>query len=309
MSVHYERISESWVSQPPNPIGVVEFYGGEGFGLFPTTSYAYFLESLYAAGYAVIAVPVDFGSDHYRIAYRLLVERDQVNAYLPQLRGLPHFWVGHSVGCKFIGLLEALTEGETNTFKLPSGYEDLPPIRGILDEPSLLMAPDISDTSAAIPVPFIANLLNAVGLGIRPTRVQTQQLIENDDLFNLTAIVSFANDTIAGNAAGDPAKSDVAWFIQTLSQRQDGFLLHQEIPGKHMEPSGIECDGSLYRLDLPEIIDREALPRPLEPLVLQFLQELGARRQRGLQSRSGQLLSTGKAAILQPSTVGATTSA
>ncbi|MCG8352494.1 MAG: DUF1350 family protein [Chloroflexales bacterium] len=280
MPLRYTLISQSWVAQHPQPIGVVEFYGGEFFGLLPTTSYDFLLQSLFAAGYTIIAVPIQLGFDHYRIAYTLVEERDRVRDALPNLTGVPHFWVGHSVGCKFIALLEAFTDPATNTLILPStsAAATLATRRGILDEPSLLMAPSIADTEHAVRVPILPQILDKLGLGVEPTKQQTQALIEQRDLFNLTALISFRDDTVAGNQSGSPEESDVAWFLEALRAGQNNILLHEEIEGDHLAPLGVQVGDSVYLFSMRTLLRREPVPRPLELLIIRFLAELDQRR-------------------------------
>jgi hypothetical protein len=61
----------------------------------------------------------------------------------------------------------------------------------IWHQPSQLLAPDISDTTSAVPVTALAHLLDGLGLGVQPTRSQTLALIDRSNLFNLTAMISF----------------------------------------------------------------------------------------------------------------------
>jgi hypothetical protein len=277
MELDYERISRSLVARHSNPIGVVEFYGGQFFGQLPTTCYDYFLGSLFNAGYTIIAVPFTFGFDHTAIAEVLLVERDTVRERLPELADVPHCWVGHSLGCKFIALLEAYTEPRSGKF-LPPGHTLATARRGILNEPSLLLAPDIGDTDSAVPVPIVPQILDALGLGVRPTRAETQHLIATNELFGLTALISFERDRIAGNAAAPPEVSDVAWFIATLSARLGAKLLHEELPGGHLVPLGIRLNDVVLEVD-PQIGCPPAEPpAALEATAVRFLAELQQRR-------------------------------
>ncbi|GAB4203409.1 MAG: DUF1350 family protein [Roseiflexaceae bacterium] len=271
---HYTRVSQSWVAQQPGSIGVVEFYGGEFFGLWPATWYQSLLQTFFDAGYTIIAVPVQIGFNHAKIARHLLLERDNVRTALPQLDGLPHCWAGHSIGCKIIALLEAGTQPD-NRFALP-GLPPEPGLRGILDEPSLLFTPSFADTSQAIPIPWLARLINRLGFGARPDKRQTQHLIQQGDLFNLTGLISFVGDTIAGNAEGNPATSDVAWLLQTLEARQGERLLHTELLGKHMQPSGFRLGRHVVVPSFPDFW--QALPRQVEQTGVQMLGELLARR-------------------------------
>lgn len=284
MEPHYERISRSLVARHPNPIGVVEFYGGQFFGQLPATSYDYFLGMLFRVGYTIIAVPFTFGFNHTAIAEVLLVERDRVRERLPELANLPHFWVGHSLGCKFIALLEAYTEPVSGKF-LPPGRAMATALRGILDEPSLLMAPDIGDTDSALPVPILPQLLDVFGLGVRPTRAETQHLIATNQLFNLTALISFARDRVAGNASEPPEVSDVAWFLQALDERPGGRLLHEELPGGHLVPFGIRFGDTVLELDPQFGFVPAEPPAELEAAAVRLLAALTERRTLGIQRR------------------------
>ncbi len=284
MEPHYERISQSLVARHSRPLGVVEFYGGQFFGQFPVTSYNYLLGALFRAGYAIIAVPFRFGFNHTEIAEGLLIERDQVRARLPELEAVPHFWVGHSLGCKYIALLEAYTDAPSGKF-LPPGRSLATARRGILDEPSLLMAPNIGDTSTALPVPLLPQLLDGLGRGVRPTRAETRRLIAEDDLFNLTALISFADDSIAGNASQPPAQSDVAWFLQTLAAHPGDMLLHEELAGGHLVPVGLQVADVVLEVDPQPGLWPAEPPAELEQSAVRLLAELDKRRASVVQRR------------------------
>jgi hypothetical protein len=270
----YQRISHSWVARYPGARGVVAFYGGEFFGRFPTFFYGYFLNCLYNAGYTLIVVPVQSGLDHARIAVLLLEERDAVRAALPELNRLPHFWVGHSVGGEIIALLEAWTDPTTNRFRppgLPLSVEHC----GVRDEMALLMAPDIADTAQAIPIPPLAWLLDWLGLGVKPTKPQMKRVISTQDLHTPTALISFHDDTVAGNESESPAVSDVAWFIQTYNAPHPELFLHQEMAGGHLEPIAFYIGRWVFQFSLRHCNITSDLPRPLEPLAIEYLRQLG----------------------------------
>ena len=152
----------------------------------------------------------------------------------------------------------------------------------ILNQTSLLVAPDISDTQSAIPVPAIANLLDRIGWGVKPSRKQTQCLIERSQLFNLTASISFDTDTLAGNET-DKFKSakirkfsDVLWLIYQLKQRKLP-ILHQELPGKHLEPLGVRIGDYLVDLNPFDKFIEALQDRKLERCALQFIDKLNQR--------------------------------
>jgi len=253
MSTHFQPIAHSWVAKHQNPIGVVEFIGGALYGTLPSLTYSHFLSCLYDAGYTVIAVPFPMGLNHAAIAERLLAERDSIRAELAYPPEIPHLWVGHSLGCKYIALLEA--KGK------------------IMNQPSLLMAPDISDTCDALPIPALADLLDRYHFGVTPTRRDTQRLICDSRLFNLTALISFQQDTIAGNKDDTHNCSDVAWLIQELQNRQGAYFPWAEIPGGHREPIGIRLENVVLNPNLQQLLDPIAL-RQLEPLAIDFLSKL-----------------------------------
>ncbi len=230
----FRCISGAYVAENPEQRGVIEFYGGAFFELLPQVSYEYLLQGLFDLGYTIIAAPFQFSLDHMHVALNLVEIRDNIQNALglpPSCREFPHFWLGHSVGCKIISLLEVLTN-------VPKGD-------GIANEPSVLMAPDIADTSGTVPWPFW-KILDAIGKGVSPTKAQTKTLIEvRTDLFTLCGIVSFADDDIAGNVAGTLPKngdSDVKWFVDELRKRDDArrrdLFLNRELPGGHLAPIG-----------------------------------------------------------------------
>ena len=285
MKPHYRRISESWVAEPKNPVGVVEFYGGEGFGIYPQKTYAHFLQQLFAANYTIIAVPFQMGLNHARIAQHLLLERNCIRGYLGYTEDdPPHFWVGHSIGCKIIALLEGGTESRPKgLWKPPQSYTaKLPPmeIRGIYDEPSLLLAPANPGTAQSVRLPIVPDLLDDLGLGVQPPRKELVHLVEDNDLFGLTAVISFKNDMAAGNMS--LPCSTVEWLVRTLKQKHPDSFFHQELPGGHLEPNAVQvAPGTLL---VPKITGPLIVPtfrstsRPLEPTALAFLQKLGERR-------------------------------
>ncbi|MBW4698734.1 MAG: DUF1350 family protein [Aphanocapsa lilacina HA4352-LM1] len=246
----------SWIAEHPAPRGVIEFIGGALLGNAPIISYDYFLCSLYDAGYTVIAIGFRFGLNHQKVAEQLLVEQNQiVNSLAEKQRRVPRFWVGHSLGCKYLLLLES------------SGK--------IMDQPSLLIAPDISDTAEAVPLPWLADLLDACGVGVTPTREQIERLLKNSTLFNLTSLISFTDDTIAGNQHSPPQQSDVALFVLELGDRA---LIKGELPGGHFEINGLRARSGddIYLIDIDPrdgFLEKQA-GRELEPLALDFLAQL-----------------------------------
>lgn len=275
----YQRISKSLVAAHPNPRGVVQFYGGQLFGSLPATSYDYFLATLYNARYSLIVTPFEFSSQHCDVATKLLNERN--NVYLdPRFRDHPdvtHFWIAHSLGCKFIALLEAFTDPDTNEYKPCGNLQPVAPI-GILDQPSLFLAPDIGDTDSAIPVPILAQILDRLGLGIVPKREQMLEYFRTDTLFNLFALISFKDDNVAGNP--DKPSSDVADILKALKEKHTLDPLLRELKGGHMVPFGVQLQDVVFEID-PKVGFVPARPlAELEQAVLDLLESLEQRKQK-----------------------------
>ncbi|MFH7245518.1 MAG: DUF1350 family protein [Spirulina sp.] len=278
-SASFQPVSFSWVALHPQPKGIIQFIGGALFGSFPTLSYRHLLQVLYQEGYTVVAIPFRFSFRHWSIALDLLEEQRRLQRYLPELarqagyddhpyrQNDRYLWLGHSLGCKYIALLELLCGVEQDptdtaleevigTQKAHWLRHRLGEVSTIWNQPAQLLAPDVSDTTSAVPLQALAHLLDTLGLGVQPTRQQTLTLIDRSRLFNLTALVSFAQDTVAGHIGDpDPNTSDVLWLYNYLKPKG---RLHHKLEGKHLEPLGI-CFG-------PWLVDFNPLDKFLKPL-------------------------------------------
>ncbi|NEQ81058.1 MAG: DUF1350 domain-containing protein [Moorea sp. SIO2I5] len=257
----FRLIPFAWVAIHPKPVGVVQLIGGAFFGTFPTIFYRYIAKRLFESGYTVVARPFRFTFRHWSVAIGLVKEQKSLfNRILekakklgyeysiyeqdPSARGSNYFWLGHSLGTKYIALLELLSDLESKKLQEILGdcvgedqqqqIEDslknaeLKSI-SLLNQPSVLMAPVISGTSNAVRVPFIANLLDRLGFGVLPTPEQTYCLIKNSRLFNLTALISFNKDKIAEQAG------TVRWLQENLANK---LLIDENLPGNHLTPLG-----------------------------------------------------------------------
>jgi hypothetical protein len=227
--MNFTRICGSDVARHPKPKAVVQFYGAEFFGQLPVASYGYLFSQIFNAGYSLIVTPFQFTTNHVAVANTLLKERDCIRQAIPEFASLPLLWVGHSLGCKFIAMLEAATTKD-NQFLLA----EKPNQQGILDEPSLLIAPVFGDNDDLIP--FIGGLLDLAGVGIKPTRADLRALVVSSELFTLCSMLGFTGDGIAGNQTGNPNRRDVPWLIQTLRSKKN--FSYTEIAGSHIEPNG-----------------------------------------------------------------------
>ncbi|MEL6528498.1 MAG: DUF1350 family protein [Pseudomonadota bacterium] len=233
----FERVGSAWVARNPANRGVIEFYGGAIFERCPTLFYEEYLEGLFQGGYNIVAFTFPISFNHTKVAEGLVQPRKDVFAQLSfpvSAPDYPHFWVGHSIGCKIISLVQILiTQSATENAQ----------------QPTLLLAPDISGTKAAVPGPLAA-ILDWLGLGVKPTEPQTKAIItQNPDILSVAGLISFADDSIAGNADGTLPKGgngSVEWFIDTLSGKDDGgsipFFTHAQLLGKHLAPLGYDFE-------------------------------------------------------------------
>jgi hypothetical protein len=298
----FNPVAFSWVAIHPEPKGVIQFIGGAFFGTFPTVFYRYFLQTLFEEGYTIIAFPFRFSFRHWSIAIALLKEQEILRKELSDITGndlylekANYFWLGHSLGCKYIALLEFLSSEQWKQIAesciKPQAYQQIEKIitnagleiASILNQPSLLVAPDISNTESAIPVRAIARFLDRVGLGVMPTREQTQCFIEGSGLFNLTAMISFNKDKLAGSE-NDILKdkqtqenSDVLWFMLQLKTRKFP-ILHVELQGKHLEPLGVKVGKYIVDLNPFDKFIELLSGRLLERYTIQFLAQLRQRQ-------------------------------
>ena len=306
----FSPVSFSWVAIHPEPKGVIQFIGGAFFGTFPTVFYRYFLQTLFEEGYTIVALPFRFSFRHWSNAIDLLKEQEVICKQLVTITDRDlykdksnYFWLGHSLGCKYIALLEFLS-GEhwkqiTESCIDKQAYQQVEAIldkadlesASILAQPSLLVAPDIGNTESAIPVRTLARFLDRVGLGVLPTREQTQCFIERSQLFNLTALVSFEKDTIAGSVT-DLSKSkeiqensDVLWLIQQLKTKKFK-ILHTELQGKHLEPLGSRVGKYIVDLNPFDKFIELISGRLLEHYAIDFLVQLRQRQRDILHSHS-----------------------
>lgn len=300
-------ISYSWVAIQPEPKGVIQFMGGAFFGTFPTVFYRYFLQTLFEEGYTIIALPFRFSFRHWATAVDLLKEQEVLRGELTERAAhlgyenqiyqekTSYFWLGHSLGCKYIALLEFLSSPKwqqiTEFCVEPSACRQVEAVlaradledASILGQPSLLVAPDISDTESAIPLRMVARLLDRIGLGVKPTRTQTKCFIERSGLFNLTALISFDKDKLAGSETDEfksqtiQENSDVLLLLRQLRQRRFP-VLNEELKGKHLKPVGVRVGEFIVDLNPLDKFIQPLKQRRLEGLTIKLLDELRLRQ-------------------------------
>lgn len=122
LKLRFKPVSFSWVALHPQPKGVIQFIGGAFFGTFgPMFFYRHLLECIYQQGYTIILLPFNFTFDHYSEAGFLIREQYKLIPELVRMAELAGYeyktylddsnfsWIGHSIGCKYIALLEAFS--------------------------------------------------------------------------------------------------------------------------------------------------------------------------------------------------------
>jgi hypothetical protein len=272
----FQPFSNSWVAIHPNPKGIIQFVGSFFvFGSLPTVFYNSLFRSLYNQRYTIIAYPCSVIPpliwrlglvDHWKASIRLLKEeytlryelidyllkygnQDSIDVYLEHSN---YFWLGHSLGCKYISLLEILSNDRenliANLLKCKITTEDLEMIKNelevieferqksnsnirnllskqeisqsadnqkfIIDQPSIFLAPEIYGTQQNKQ----GKTRSAIPLfKLFPTGNETLCLIkQSKNLFNLIALIAFEHDGIS--------KDDVDNLNNEFSTRSNQFI-------------------------------------------------------------------------------------
>ena len=287
--LRFRAFSHSWVAIHPQPKGIIQFVGSYFiFGSLPTIFYYFLLQSLYHQGYSIIAYPCSMipplrwkskQVDHWRAAIQLLREeyaikieliahilkysvRDNLDLYLDNSN---YLWLGHSLGCKYISLLEVLSSKSQNLTdhlaqcgitpkqlqiieqyieNLESERENSEQAinsllsesqiakqvvskRLIIDQPSIFLAPEIYGTEERR-----GKSTSAIPLfGLFPDGKTTNCLIDlSDRFFGLTALTGFTYDNIS--------KDDLKALRINLSDRSTAFIC-KSFAGYDLKLSGL----------------------------------------------------------------------
>lgn len=219
----FKPLTTGWAAIHPQPQGVIFFIGGAFFGTFPTVFYRYLLRSLYQKGYTLVAFPFRFSFRHWSVAVSLANSKPQIRQELTELAkqqgysyslygedpnapAFNYLWVGHSLGCKYIALLELLTDrakqdravlngcigaGQSERLANALGDVSLKQI-SLLNQPSILLDPVISDLDGAVPIKSLRALVERF-IRVEPSIEQTYCLINRSQLFALTSVIAFTS--------------------------------------------------------------------------------------------------------------------
>jgi len=275
----------------PHSKGIIQFIGAFIFGSCPKNSYKYLLKNLYNdlynQGYSLVIYkfpcnPLQF--NHWSVAINLLISVYQARVGIIKelhknnskelefyANDENYYWLGHSLGCKYILLLELLSDNDisrrdavlqsslrekylsnafssisradsartiaqreiTNLLKKPCSLEPF-----IRNQPSLLLAPEINNSVQILN--FSVSPSSRLGF---PNRREMQNLIINSSqLFKLMGIISFTWDGIA--------RDDVEFLRTQLRCRKFLPFLHKVFFGWHFTPQGVHVEKLVSCIDL-----------------------------------------------------------
>lgn len=253
----------NWVAIHPQPKGVIYFIGGAGFGTFPTVFYHYLLRRLFQEGYTIIALPFRFTFNHWSVAIQMVKDQEQLLTSIRQeaenrnytenlelysnearIKDGNHYWLGHSLGCKYIALLEILSELDRkkiqtllgNCVKNHRQVHDLEVALAktnlenlsLKNQPSMMMAPIITGIEGAIPIQAIAKFVKNI-IDVRPSKEQTYCLIKNGQLFHFISLIGFQSDQVQAKA------KTLSWLEKNLPQTPFEPIV-EKLPGGHLSP-------------------------------------------------------------------------
>lgn len=277
--VNFDSIkgSNTKVAFHPQPKGIIQFIGGFISGSFPQISFRHLFQHLYEKGYSLVvyhfpfhpfqfnhcSVSIEILEDLYKVRFQIIKQLFCTTASDQQLdfyaNDTNYFWLGYSLGCKYILLLEILSDDHDQfqrrnevlssclreedfkktqkDIEIADTYRDLAidnisELLGrschinpfIKDQPSLLLAPEINNT-----VQVVNKHISLFSFWDFPNRDEIQCLIRGStEIFNLMGLISFDQDTIA--------KDDVNFLKCQLQNREFQPFLHKVFKGTHNKP-------------------------------------------------------------------------
>jgi len=263
----------------PEPRGIIQFIGAFIFGSVPACAYRPLVQELYSRGFSLVLHrfplnPLQF--NHWDVALGLLQRARKIRNQIATGNAFPatapadrdfyldptnNLWLGHSLGCKFLMLLEILSNEPVRREailreQLPSAevdsilsrlsnssgdnasslsqWEFSPVIR---NQPVVLMAPEISNTIRILRSGFQVSRNRA-----RPDKTQTESMILNStELFHLTRVISFDWDGISVD--------DVDFLRSVLIQRGTPTPVVEHLYGWHLEPLSARINDLADRIE------------------------------------------------------------
>ena len=269
--------SNTKVAFHPQPKGIIQFIGGFISGSFPQSSFRHLFQLLYDKGYSLVvyhfpfnpfqfnhwSVAIEILEDLYKVRFEIIKQlfcstasKEKLDFYANDTN---YFWLGHSLGCKYILLLEILSDDhdrfqrrnkilsscltdediektkkdiEKADIYRNLAIEKISELLGrscqinpfIKDQPSLLLAPEINNT-----VQVVNKHISLFSFWDFPSQKAIQDLISHStEIFNLMGLISFDQDTIA--------KDDVNFLKCELQNREFQPFIHKIFNGTHNKP-------------------------------------------------------------------------
>jgi Protein of unknown function (DUF1350) len=207
--MNWQPIGPNWVLLPHRPVALIHFLGGAFVGAAPQFSYGKLLEAIAAEGYAIIATPFINTLDHKAIAITVLQQFENTLKKLcsrQDLRFLPIYGLGHSMGCKLHLLIGSLFDVER------AG--------------NILMSFNNFDADRAIP---LAEWLNqSVSIQFTPTPAQTYRLVQERYPIRSNLLIRFRNDDL----------DQTRQIGSILGDRFPATVALQRLRGNHLTPLG-----------------------------------------------------------------------
>lgn len=318
----FQAISFSWVAIHPQPKGVIQFIAGAFFGTFgPMFFYRYLLQCLFEQGYTVILLPFNFTFNHYQEAGFIIREQYEILPELVRMANNKGYdyeaylddknfsWIGHSLGCKYISLLEGFSalppepqDREALIRNVLTRTEDEPQIQSVIADINILIneltrkvaevrklihnyvARDVKIASIFIKGQvsiLLAPNISDTGSAIRPQFLA--KLIdalgwgvkpnpeETYGLIKESGLFNFMG-LICLNS-DNIAEAAWEWFINTLKKTPQDF--RKTLKGRHLRPLGIRLGNDVLNFfNTPVIEPVQKRHMEFEFYVIQLLKDL-----------------------------------
>ena len=191
---------------PPEPVGIVQFIGGNGLAVQPQWSYQRLLRAFEAQGWGVLTWSYRLSLDHQQQADQAFLDLERVLRQEAHLARLPLLRVGHSLGCKLLLLA---------------------PDQGVGCGATAMLA--FNNYSASRSIPLVNRLGPSLGFTVEfnPPPRRTMELVVERYRQPRNLLVRFRDDTI------DQSPRLYAQ-LQARSGDQSQLVV---LPGKHTTPA------------------------------------------------------------------------
>lgn len=203
---HWRQLGRVWLALPPQPVGIIQFIGGNGLAVQPQWSYQRLLRSFEARGWGVLTWAYRLSLDHQQQADQAFLDLERVLQREPGLTRLPLLRVGHSLGCKLMLLA---------------------PDEGLGCGGAAMLA--FNNYSAGRSIPLVSQLGPSLGFTVEfnPPPRRTMELVAERYRQPRNLLVRFRDDTI---------DQSLRLYAQLQARSGDQSQL-VVLPGKHTTPA------------------------------------------------------------------------